>query len=207
MAAGNREARKGRGRLSSIDTLPEWADEAKHNAFVALKERKLPQLEILDRFNAELRVAAIANGVTEVPEISSSAFNRKAMAVALLGRRLEETREIANVLAPKLDQAGDTSLTLLVAETIKTLISEMLSNAGELLPTGKTAEMLLFTSRALQHAEQAKRISAEGRRKIEDELKDKANKAIDTVAKAKGLSADTVQAFRTELLGLEKKKS
>ena len=48
-------AKAKRGRLSSIDTLPEWADEAKLNAFTALKDRKLPQLEILDTFNAELQ--------------------------------------------------------------------------------------------------------------------------------------------------------
>ena len=42
-----------RGRLSTIDTLPDWADEAKLSAFSALKERKMPQLEILDLFNAQ----------------------------------------------------------------------------------------------------------------------------------------------------------
>ena len=58
----------------------------------------------------------------------------------MLSRRLEETREIAAVIAPKLDEAGDNSLTLMVAETLKTLISEMLGNAGELKADGDTAE-------------------------------------------------------------------
>ena len=194
-----------RGRLSSIDVLPEWADEAKLNAFTALKERKLPQLEILDTFNAELRVAAMANGITDPPQISRSAFNRAAVRLALLGRRLEETREIAKVLAPRLDQAGDNSVTLLVAETIKTLIAEMLSNAGELEATGATAEMLMLTARALTSAEQAKRISSETRKKIEAELNDKAAKAIDQVAKAKGLTRETVDDIKAQILGLEKR--
>lgn len=194
-----------RGRLSSIDTLPEWADEAKLNAFTALKERKLPQLEILDNFNAELRVAAIANGVTDPPQISSSAFNRHAMKLAILGRRLEETRAIANVLAPKLDAQGDNSLTLLVAETIKTLASEMLANSGELKADGKTAEMLMFTARALKHAEESKRISSDTRKKIADELADKTAKAVDQVAKAQGLTRDTVNAIKAQILGMERK--
>ena len=192
-----------RGRLSTIDTLPDWADEAKLSAFSALKERKLPQLEILDLFNAQLKAAAWANGVTDPPVISRSAFNRTAIRLSVLGRRLEETREIANILAPKLDQAGDNSVTLLVAETIKTLISEMLSNAGELTADSETAQMLMNTSRAIKHAEEAKRISADGRRKIEAEVASKAAEAIDAVAKQKGLTAETVDAIKSKILGIK----
>lgn len=201
-----RHAKARRGRLSEIDRLPEWADEAKVWAFEQLKERKLSQLEILDEFNARLRAASLAHDVSApVPEISRSAFNRTAMRISLLGRRLEETREIAAVIAPKLDEAGDSSITLMVAETIKTLISEMLGNAGELTADGSTAEMLMMTSRALVAAEQAKRISADGRRKIEAELNTKATKAVETVALAKGLSADTVDAIKNKILGIEKR--
>ena len=196
----------GRGRLSTIDTLPEWADEAKLNAFTALKERKLPQLEILDTFNGELKVAALANGVTDPPVISSSAFNRAALRVSLLGRRLEETRELAAILAPKLDEAGDSSTTLLVAESIKMMISEMLANAGELDANSKTAEMLLNLARALHSAENSKRISAESRRRIEAEVKDKTGKAVDAVAKSQGLSAETVDAIKSKILGIEKRQ-
>jgi hypothetical protein len=198
-------AKARRGRLSEIDRLPDWADEAKVWAFEQLKERKRSQLDILEEFNARLRAASLAHDASEdVPEISRSAFNRTAMRVALLGRRLEETREIAAIIAPKLDEAGDNSLTLMVAETIKTLISEMLGNAGELAADGDTAEMLMMTSRALKHAEEAKRISADGRRKIEAELNSKAAKAVESVAKAKGLSAETVSAIKDRILGIER---
>src|SRR3954467_11681466 len=104
-------AKARRGRLSEIDKLPDWADEEKVWAFEQLKERKRSQLDILDEFNARLRAASLANDASEeVPEISRSAFNRTAMRVALLGRRLEETREIAAIIAPKLTEAGDDSL-------------------------------------------------------------------------------------------------
>ncbi|ETR78881.1 hypothetical protein X566_15400 [Afipia sp. P52-10] len=193
-----------RGRLSAIDTLPEWADEAKVWAFEQLKERKLSQLDILDGFNARLKVAALANGITDPPVISRSAFNRTALRIAIMSRRLEETRQIAAVIAPKLEEAGDESLTLMVAETLKTLIAEMLGNAGELSADGDTAMMLMATSRALKHAEEAKRISADGRRKIEADLKAKAVKAVDQVAKQKGLSAETVADIRSKILGIDK---
>lgn len=188
-----------RGRLSSLDTLPAWADEAKMWAFGELKARQRAALEILDDFNARLRTAAWENGVTDPPQISKSAFNRASMRLAVLGRRLEETREIAQVLAPKLDQAGDSSVTLLVAETIKTLVHEMLSNAGELSADGETAEMLMLTSRALKHAEEAKRISADGRRKIEEEIKTKAAAAIEKVAKAHGGTPESIAALKAAI--------
>lgn len=193
----------GRGQLSTLDTLPDWAESAKIEAYDALKERQLTQEQILDDFNTALRQAARAAGVTEnVPQISRSAFNRAALRLSILGRRLAETREIAAVLAPKLDQAADNSVTLMVAETIKTLISEMLANAGELPADSESAEMLLNTARALTSAEQAKRISAETRKKIEADMRDRASKAVDRVAADAGLSSDQVAKIRRDVLGV-----
>ncbi|MBX3506869.1 MAG: DUF3486 family protein [Parvibaculum sp.] len=197
-------APRGRGRLSAIDMLPEWADEAKLWAFEQLKERKLTQIEILDGFNDRLRVAAFEQGMTDPPQISSSAFNRTALRLAIVGRRLQETREIAAVLAPKLDEAGDNSVTLLVAETIKTLVHEMLVNAGELPADGDTAEMLMMTSRALKHAEEAKRISADTRVRIQAEITKKAGAAIAEAGKRQGLSKERIEQLRDDFLGLSK---
>ncbi|QFR32396.1 phage protein Gp27 family protein [Ancylobacter sp. TS-1] len=191
---------KGRGRLSFWDTLPEWADPVRVWAFDQLKESKLTQLEILDETNARLRAAAMAEGVfADIPQASRSSLNRVAMKLAALGRRLQETREIAAVLAPKIDAAADDSLTLLVSETIKTLISEMLTNAGELKADGETAEMLMFTSRALKHAEEAKKISTDQRKKITAEVQATAEKAVETVAKAQGGSAEQIAALKAAI--------
>lgn len=202
-----RHGRAKRGRLSAIDTLPDWADEAKLWAFEQLKERKLSQLEILDGFNARLKAASLSHdAAAEPPVISRSAFNRTALRIAILSRRLEETREIARVIAPKLEQSGDDNLTLMVAETLKTLISEMLGNAGDLSPDGDTAEMLMMTSRALKHAVESQNLSHAGRRKIEDELHAKAKAAINKVAKVKGISQETADAIVSQILGIEKKE-
>lgn len=136
----------GRGRISSIDRLPEWCDDATRWAFTALKERQLTQLEILDGLNERIRAAAWEQGLTDpeqIPQISRSAFNRRAMRLATLGRRLEETREIAAVLTPKLESDDGEKLALLLAQTIKTLTIEMLENAGELPANSDTAEMLI----------------------------------------------------------------
>ncbi|WP_029006470.1 DUF3486 family protein [Azorhizobium doebereinerae] len=198
----------GRGRLDAIDRLPDWADEAVAWAFTALKDRSLTQLEILDGFNERLRAAAWAEGLTDpdkIPQVSRSSFNRRAMRLASVGRRLEETRAIAAILTPKFEGETAEQITLLLSETIKTLTFEMLEEAGELKADGDTAEMLMMASRALKHAEEAKRISADTKSKILKEFTVKASSTVDAVAKAKGLSADTVDAIKAQILGIRAK--
>lgn len=197
--------RASRGRLSSIDTLPEWADEAKMNACAALKDNRLSQLDILDRFNAELQVAAAANGVTDPPVISKSAFSRKALRLAAIGRRLQDTREITNALAPRFEQLGDERLALALVETVKSLTFEMLENAGELPANSDTAEMLLNAARTVKSAEDTKRVSGETRRRADAEL-EKLNKLaagrVDAIAKEAGLSSDQIARIRRDVLGV-----
>jgi hypothetical protein len=197
----------GRGRISSIDRLPDWCDEAVRWAFTALKERDLTQLEILDGLNERIRAAAWAEGVTDaeaIPQISKSAFNRRAMRLAAVGRRLEETREIAAILTPKFEGENAEQITLLLAQTIKSLTFEMLENAGnELKADGETAEMLMFASRALKHAEEAQKISADTKARILRDFTTKAEAAVAKVAAKTGVSGNLVAFLRKEL-GIDK---
>lgn len=192
----------GRGRLSSIDRLPTWCDEAVRTAFTLLKERAFTQIEILDKLNADIRAAAWAEGIIDheqIPQVSRSAFNRRSMRLAIIGRRLEETRAIAAVLTPKFDGESGERVALLLAQTIKSLTYEMLEGAGELKADGETAEMLMFASRALKHAEEAQRISADTKARILREFTEKAEKAVDEAGRSKGLGPDEIAAFKAAL--------
>lgn len=188
---------EGRGRLSWWDQLPDWAEPVRVWAYDQLNDSKLTQLEILEEVNSRLRAAAWQEGITtDIPVASRSSLNRAAMRLAKMGRRNREMIEIATVLAPSLERAADDKVTLLVAQSIKTLVAEMLANAGEVKPDGDTAEMLMMASRALKHAEEAKKISTETGRKIREDLAVKAEKAIETVGKAQGSSPETIAALR-----------
>lgn len=192
----------GRGRISSIDRLPAWCDDAVRSAFTALKEAKLTQIEILDDLNGAIRAAAWEEGITDpaaIPQISKSAFNRRSMRLAAMGRRLEETREIAAILTPKFEGENAEQITLLLAQTIKSLTFEMLESAGDLKADGETAEMLMFASRALKHAEEAQKISADTKARILRDFTTKAKEAVDRVGKARGLSPDDVAGFKAAL--------
>jgi hypothetical protein len=195
-------ARRGRGRLSSIDILPDWAAPAILNALHALKVNKLTQLEILDQLNAELRTLGFQEGELSPPQVSRSAFNRKSMRIAAIGQRLADTREIAAVLAARFEDGGDEDLTLLASETIKTIVFEMMENAGDIPASAKSAEMMANFATAIKAAEQAKKVSADTRLVIDKNFRKAAEGAIDAVARQKGLSPDVKKAFMAEVLGV-----
>lgn len=195
-------ARRGRGPLSSIERLPPWAGPAVENARRALAEMKLTQIEIHERFNAELRTLAFQEGVTDPPQISRSAFNRKSMRLAAMAQRLAETREIAGVLASRLEDGGDEDLTLMASETIKTIVFEALENAGEIKASALSAEMMANFALALKSAEQTKKVTADTKAMIEKRFAKQAEEAVERVAQAKGLSPEVKRAFMAEVLGV-----
>lgn len=188
--------RSGRGRLSSIELLPQEAEPIVAWALGELRERNHTQQDILDEFNKRLRQLAADLG-SELEPISSSAFNRYAIRLAATARRLEETREIAATITKRLgpDQADD--LTVLAAETIKVLVFELLENSKNLDTKGA-----MELARALQSAVSAQNVSSERRLRIEKETAANAAKAVDTVAKREGLSPETVDKIKRRILGI-----
>ncbi|WP_100965345.1 DUF3486 family protein [Bosea sp. FBZP-16] len=184
-----------RGRLSTLDLLPIEAEEDVAWAFAELRARKQTQDDIRDALNLRLKLKGIA-------PISASAFNRAAVRTARMAHRLGEVREMASALATKFEDGGDEDLTLMVSETIKAMIFEMLENAGTLKANPLTAEMMANLATALSGAERAKKISADTRKMIERDFAKKAEAAIEKVSDAKGLSPETKEAFKRELFGV-----
>lgn len=196
--------RSGRGRLSSIELLPADAEPIVAWAMQELRARKHTQVDILDKFNLKLRGLAADLGI-EIAPISLSAFNRYAIRLAGIARRLEETREIAGALTERL-QPGDTDdLTVMVAETIKTLVFELLEAGTDRrgAPTIDTKGAMEL-ARALHAAASAQSVSSARRQKVEQDFAARAAKAVDQVAKAKGLTADTVETIKAQILGVRR---
>jgi len=190
-------ARVGRGRLSSLDLLPEEAEDDVLWAFGQLKANKKTQVEILESLNLRLSMKGIE-------PISSSAFNRKAMRLNKMSTRLSEAREIAGVLANRFEDGSDEELTLLVSETIKMLVYETLERVDNPKADVFSSEMLGNLANALKSAEQAKRISVDTRSRIEKDFKVKAEDAVEQVAKTKGLSQESTDALKAALLGIRR---
>lgn len=165
-------------------------------AMAALKDRKKPQAQILRVLNMELDVLGL-----DIAPISKSAFNRKALWLASYGRQIENAREIASVLSERLDETPDGDVGLLLGETLKTLIFDVLSEAS-LSQKSPSMVMLGVASEALRNLEKARELSVTTRVKIERDFIKDAKKAVDRVAKEKGLTKDTIAAIKSQILGV-----
>lgn len=188
--------RRPRRVLSKIDLLPPEAEEDVLWAYEQLRAKKRLQDDILAEFNTRLKLRGIE-------PISRAAFSRASLRIMRMASRLDETREIAAVLSEKLGKEAGEEVTLMVSETIKTLIFETIENAGTLRADGNTAEMLANFALALKNAEQSRVLTAQAKLKIMDEFERRAAKAIDAVAKEKGLSAETVGSIKSKVLRLK----
>lgn len=186
-------AKEGRGRLSSIELLPPEADEAILWAADELRKREKSQLQIHEEFNARLADLGIGS-------ISKSAFNRHSMKLAYVARRMENTREITKVLTDKLVVGQEDDLTIMTAELIKTLVFELLNEAGE---AGFSPKQAMEMAAAIKSAAAAQHISSTRRQKLEEETENKVDEAIEQVSKVvTGLTKERASEIRKKVLGV-----
>ncbi len=183
-----------RGQLSGIEKLPRAADRAIADAAAALQDRERTQLDIYEEFfNALNALKRESRGELEFSIPSFSAFNRYSIKLAHMTRRLNETREIASTIAKKFDAGDSDNLTLIAAEAVKTLVFELLNNAGE---GGMDPQGAMQLANALRSATQAQGVSSKRRVSVEAEFADKARAAVSKVAKSRdGLSEDVADTI------------
>lgn len=192
---------EGRGRLTGIELLPEHCAPIVAWAAEELQKRDRTQTDIYQEFVSQLEgLQREHRGELEFTIPSFSAFNRYSIKLATLSQRLNQTREIAATLAEKFDASDSDNLTLIAAESIKTLVFELVTNGGE---AGFVPKDAMSLANALRAAAQAQGVSTARRQKVEKEFKDQAEKAVETVAKAKGLTAETTQAILSQILGVK----
>ncbi|MFN3990042.1 MAG: phage protein Gp27 family protein [Erythrobacter sp.] len=191
MAARKTKRRDGRGHLSSIDMLPDEAEEDIVWALEQLRERTLPQNTILMEFNERLADKQIA-------PISKSAWNRYAVRKAIQFRKLDEVQRIGGELVRTMDAKEPDQVTVAVAELIKVAVFEVLEG-GDVTTKG-----IMELSRALQSAVGAQKASAEYRERLEKEVAAKlaeAAKKVGEISERKGVSPEAMAEINRALMG------
>nr|WP_319388181.1 DUF3486 family protein [uncultured Cohaesibacter sp.] len=192
--------RKGRGRLSKIDLLPEECDEVVSWAAKELASRDRTQSDIYKEFEEKLIAVQGEYGVAfDIP--SFTAFNRYSVRLAEVTRRLESTREIASSISERMNAESSDELTMIAAETIKTLVFELMARAGE---GGIDPKGAMQLAAALKSATQAQGVSTSRRQKVEEQLADKAKEAVQSVVKTGGLSDEAAKTILDKFLGVAK---
>ncbi|MEO1488854.1 MAG: phage protein Gp27 family protein [Pseudomonadota bacterium] len=190
---------RGRGRLSSIDLLPDEAEPAIVWALDALRERKLPASTILIEFNERLADISHEAGLDPAIEpISKSAFNRYSIRKAKQFRRLDEAQKLGRELVGAMKPENPDDVTIAVAELLKVAMFEILEKDE---PSSKE---IMEMSRALQSAVNAQKGSAEYRERLQRELQAKlaeAARKVGELAEKNGVSESAMAQINQAITG------
>jgi len=186
-----------RGPLSKMELLPDEAQPFVNDAIQALKERRRTQEDIRSELNNHL--LSIGCEPVSVP-----AFNRKSLQIAAHGQQLLEVREIASIMAEKLNDAPDGDIGLLLNETIKALVYDLIMEQA-LSDKSVSIDMLRKSSDALMRLEKARVMSIDNQIKLKEKFIDTAKAAISKAATKSGLSKDVIDRMKEEFLGVVKR--
>ena len=186
------DRREGRGRLSTIDQLPDEADEDIVWALEQLRGRSMPQTVIVNEFNKRLADRGIAG-------VSKSAFSRWAVRKAIQFRKMDEVRHITAEIVTDLGTDGADQVTVAVAEMLKVAIYELLEKGTA------DSKGVMEMARALTSVVSAQKTLTEHRRRLEERVAAQMEHAADKaekVATEAGLTAERAAQIRREVLGL-----
>ncbi len=130
-------------------------------------------------------------------EVSRSAVGRYKQRAELQMQKYREAQEVAKVWIGKLQQDPEGDIGRLLAEMLRTVAFQSIGEMDAATPMD-----MMFLARALKELASADKLTAERILKVRQEsIREAADKAA-SVAKAKGLSADTVAELRKEILGV-----
>ncbi len=180
-------------RPSSIDRLPADVRE-KLQEF--LRDPAVTQIRATELVNALLEERGEAD-----KKISKSAVNRYALRMEEVGRKLRESREVAELWIGKLGNAPGGEVGRLLNEVLRTLAFELTLPAiegGEKL----TPKMINQLALAIQRLETASAQNQKVMEQVKRAAREEAAEAAEQIARRDGLSADSVQAIRKAILGV-----
>lgn len=192
MARTPRQVRRGRGRLSRLDTLPEEAQPDLVWLNQELRENKRHQTELLDLFNMRLA----AHGIEP---IGKSSFSRYSVRKAMQFRELDEQRRLSVELAEMLGADSADKMTIALAELIKMSSFKMVERGG-LEPMD-----IMSLARATKDVVTAQKQSADYRRVLEREFAAKveeAKKDVARIGKQLGVSDEAMLKITQRLAGI-----
>lgn len=203
-AASDTNRRKGRGRLSSIEMLPEVCDEDIAWANAQLRERSMPQTEILKAFNARLADHGIR-------PVTKSAFSRYSVRLAIEVRKLQASRQITDAVLERMEPGDRSDTTIAAVELLKHRIVELVMDGedagGKELAAAALALNRLSTISARETEgrrkdDRARREEEDRQRAADEREKAELAEEVGRIATSAGLDADRIAAIRKGVLGL-----
>ena len=186
------------GRIGAIPKLPESVREALNGW---LRDPGISQGEAADRTNALLEEL----GVEE--RVSRQVVNRYDLRMRKVGQELQESREVADAWIAQLGSAPGGKLGHLVTEMIRVLSFEVTlkMKEGKLTEESLPGVIKSVSQLALmsQRIERASDLSVNREAKIRRSEREKAAEAAaKSLSRQKGLSQDTIETIKKDILGV-----
>ena len=194
-----------RGRLSTIDLLPEECDEDIAWANEQLRDRGMPANEIHRQFNARLADKGIKG-------ISVGAFSRHSVRLANEIRKMDASRRITDVMLARLAPGERTNEMIAATELLKHRVTTLVMDEEADPKLLNIASLALHRLSSIGvREEEFKRRNAAEQREAEARAAQEAAQAraaeqaaedVTRIATEVGLSADRVRELRRGVLGL-----
>lgn len=186
--------RRGRGRLSRLDMLPESAQVHLVWLNQELRDGKRPQTELRDVFNAHLAALGLE-------PISNGAFSRYSVRKSIQFRELDETLRLSSELVDVLGVDSADTMTIALSQMLRVAAVKLIEAEGGKL----AAKDLMELARASQAAVGAQKQSADYRRALEREFTQKieaAAKDVAAIGKQHGVSDEAMRKITMRLAGI-----
>ncbi len=186
-----------RRQQSSIDRLPEQARDQLNEL---LRDPAITQLEAVDRINA------ILDQLQHPERLSKSAVNRYDLKMREVGKRLQQSREVADMWIAKLGAAPQGKVGNLVNEILRSLSFDLSLRAGDMdlydaeeLPA--VAAMLKDLALTSMRLEKAANLNVEREKEIRRQTLAEAAEKVDKAANKAGVTPEAI-ALIHEALGI-----
>lgn len=178
-------------RKSTVKRLPPDIRDAVH--------RLLDSGRTLDEIRAHLEGLGA--------DVSRSALGRYAQKYEEVAAKLRESREVSAAFARELGDIPDGDMGRTLVELLHGLVFRVLMQRTEEKDEKPLKPMdLMLLAKAIKESVGSTKISAELEIKIRDraaaEAKQAAARAVDHVARERGLTRDTVEAIKSQILGI-----
>jgi len=180
---------------SAAERLP---DDLRHRLIELLNDPAVTQQAVADIINAE----------AGEPVISKSAVNRYAKKMERFAEKNRQARQVAEAYLER--TGGDTrnQLGKVVNEQIRLMAFDLIGEIEDMKENGQAVDIDTLTdliykvSKGLKELEHAEKLNAERSEAIRKAALVDAAKAVEATAKSDGLSAETVERIKKQILGL-----
>jgi hypothetical protein len=182
------------GQKSAVDRLPE---NLRNKLLEMLRNPAVTQAEIADAINEEAGEKLV----------STSSVNRYARRMQRFSEKNRQAKEVADAYIEKFGAEDRNKLGKVVNEQIRLAAFDLMSEIEEIKQSDEfnalgITEILYKVSRALKELEQAEKLNAERSVTIRKATLAEAAEIVEQNAKTGGLTSETVEKIKKQILGL-----